>query len=51
MKELYNAPVVEPMLFAAIEKLATGEQRGIPYLDDEKRQVEQGSSGYDDAPW
>ena len=27
MKEMYNAPVAEPMLFEAMEKLATGENK------------------------
>ena len=34
MKELYNTPVAELIVFAALEKLATGEHSGIPYNDD-----------------
>lgn len=51
MKEMYNAPVAEPMLFEAMEKLATGENKGIPYLDDERKQPQEGSSGFGPAPW
>lgn len=53
MKEIYNAPAAELIVFAAMEMLATGEHQGIPYNDEPpvRAQPGVGGSGLTDAPW
>jgi len=52
MKELYNAPAAELIVFAAMEKLATGEHQGIPYNDDPEGPATDISQGVGtNPPW
>lgn len=54
MRETYNAPNAELIILSAIERLATGEHKGIPYNDEPPVRAQPGLGGSgltDDLPW